>query len=118
MNEGSLRHCSEAAGFQPSLLLSNPVASSWIGVYPRSCGARAVGAASVLRDNREARQPYKEFDMWVLVLGLLIFLGVHSIRIVADPWRSAQIARFGDKAWKGLYALASVVGIVLGVWGR
>jgi uncharacterized membrane protein len=70
-----------------------------------------------LRDNREARQPYKEFDMWVLVLGLLIFLGVHSIRIVADPWRSAQIARFGDKVWKGLYALASVVGIVLVVWG-
>ncbi|PCE32513.1 NnrU family protein [Burkholderia ubonensis] len=55
--------------------------------------------------------------MLVLILGLVIFLGVHSIRIVADDWRSAQIARLGEKGWKGGYAIASIVGFVLIVWG-
>ncbi|MFJ1258490.1 NnrU family protein [Cupriavidus sp. CuC1] len=55
--------------------------------------------------------------MMVLLLGLLIFLTVHSVRIVAEPWRTAQIARVGPNGWKGLYSLASVVGLVLIVWG-
>ena len=55
--------------------------------------------------------------MWALIAGLLIFLGVHSVRIVADDWRAAVIARRGEGAWKGLYSLASGVGLVLIVWG-
>ncbi|KVP71806.1 NnrU [Burkholderia ubonensis] len=55
--------------------------------------------------------------MLVLILGLVIFLGVHSIRIVADGWRSATIARIGERGWKGGYAIASIVGFVLIVWG-
>ena len=55
--------------------------------------------------------------MAVLILGLVLFLGVHSTRIVADGWRTATIARIGDKAWKGLFALASIAGFVLIVWG-
>jgi uncharacterized membrane protein len=53
----------------------------------------------------------------VLVLGLLLFLGVHSIRIVADQWRAAQIGRLGEGVWKGLYSLAAAVGLALIVWG-
>jgi uncharacterized membrane protein len=55
--------------------------------------------------------------MSLLILGLVLFLGVHSVRIVADGWRSAFIARRGLGAWKGLYSVASVVGFVLIVWG-
>ena len=55
--------------------------------------------------------------MAVLILGLVLFLGVHSTRIVADGWRSATIARIGEKPWKGLYALASIAGFVLIVVG-
>jgi uncharacterized membrane protein len=55
--------------------------------------------------------------MALLVLGLVIFLGVHSVRIVADGYRSAFIARRGLGAWKGLYSIASLVGFVLIVWG-
>ena len=51
--------------------------------------------------------------MTLLILGLLLFLGVHSVRIVANDWRAAQIARIGEKGWKGLYALLSVLGLVL-----
>ena len=53
----------------------------------------------------------------MLVLGLVLFLGVHSVRILADRWRSATIARRGEGAWKGLYSLLSVAGLVLIVWG-
>ncbi|MDW5441248.1 NnrU family protein [Polaromonas sp. SM01] len=55
--------------------------------------------------------------MAILILGLVIFLGVHSIRIFADDWRTATMARIGEKAWKGSYALLSIVGFVLIVWG-
>lgn len=55
--------------------------------------------------------------MAYLVLGLLIFLGVHSIRIVADGWRTRQLARFGEPGWKGLFSVVSLIGFVLLVWG-
>lgn len=55
--------------------------------------------------------------MTLLILGLLIFLGVHSVRIVADDWRTRQIARLGLMPWKGAYAAASLVGFALIVWG-
>ena len=55
--------------------------------------------------------------MLYLVLGLVLFLGVHSVRIVADGWRTQTMARLGAGAWKGLYSLASAAGLVLIVWG-
>ena len=55
--------------------------------------------------------------MTVLILGLLIFLGVHSLRIFADDWRSRQRARLGEMRWKGIYALVSLIGFVLICWG-
>ena len=55
--------------------------------------------------------------MSVLILGLVIFLGVHSTRIVADEWRSTQIERRGEKAWKGIYTVLSLIGFALIIWG-
>ena len=55
--------------------------------------------------------------MFLLILGLIVFLGVHSVRIVAPAWRDAQIARLGENGWKGLYSIVSLVGFVLFVWG-
>jgi uncharacterized membrane protein len=55
--------------------------------------------------------------MTALVLGLLLFLGVHSIRIVAEPWRTRMRARAGEGTWKGVYSVLSAVGLVLIVWG-
>ena len=52
-----------------------------------------------------------------LVLGLLIFLGAHSVRIVADDWRTAQLARLGEARWKGVYSLVSAIGLGLIIWG-
>jgi uncharacterized membrane protein len=55
--------------------------------------------------------------MVYLIAGLVIFLGVHSARIVADPWRTRMIARFGALQWKAAYSLLSIAGFVLLVWG-
>ncbi|HMA09119.1 MAG TPA: NnrU family protein [Ramlibacter sp.] len=55
--------------------------------------------------------------MAVLILGLVLFLGVHSTRIFAEGWRGATIARIGPMPWKGLYSVASIVGFVVLIWG-
>ncbi|MBQ0961446.1 NnrU family protein [Ideonella sp. 4Y11] len=55
--------------------------------------------------------------MTLLILGLLIFLGLHSLRIVAEPSRQAWVARLGENRYKGLYSLASLLGFVLICWG-
>ena len=55
--------------------------------------------------------------MSALILGLLMFLGMHSARILADGWRSQVVAQRGPGAWKGLYTGVSLVGFGLIVWG-
>lgn len=55
--------------------------------------------------------------MTYLILGLVVFLGVHSTRIVADGWRTARLKRLGEGAWKGIYSLLSLAGFGLIVWG-
>jgi uncharacterized membrane protein len=55
--------------------------------------------------------------MLVLTLGLVAFLGIHSVSIVAPGWRTATLARLGDKPWKGLYSIASGVGLALIIVG-
>ncbi len=55
--------------------------------------------------------------MAILVLGLLIFLGLHSTQIFAANGRSQAIARIGEGPWKGVYSLLSLVGFVMIVWG-
>jgi uncharacterized membrane protein len=53
----------------------------------------------------------------MLILGVIVFIGVHSVRLVAEPWRAAQFARLGEHRWKGLYSVISAIGFVLIVWG-
>ena len=55
--------------------------------------------------------------MSALVIGLIVFLGTHSVRIVAEDWRRARIQAMGTVAWKGLYSAIALLGFVLIVWG-
>lgn len=55
--------------------------------------------------------------MTLLIVGLVVFLGGHSVRVFADGWRARQIARLGDGPWKGIYSLVSIVGLGLIIWG-
>ncbi len=55
--------------------------------------------------------------MSMLFVGLLLFLSAHSVRIVAEGWRSHMIGRIGPGAWRGLVSAVSLVGLVLIVMG-
>jgi uncharacterized membrane protein len=55
--------------------------------------------------------------MPLLIAGLVLFLGVHSVAIVAPTFRTRTIQRMGEGAWKGLYALISLAGFVLICYG-
>jgi uncharacterized membrane protein len=55
--------------------------------------------------------------MSLLIIGLIIFLGSHSCRIFAEPWRNHMIDRLGEVKWKGLYTIISIIGLVLVVIG-
>jgi len=55
--------------------------------------------------------------MFYLVLGLVIFLGAHSVRIVAEDWRTRTLARVGPATWKMAYSVVSLLGFALIVWG-
>lgn len=55
--------------------------------------------------------------MAYLILGLALFLGVHSVRIFADDWRTHTLARMGAQSFKAVYAVFSLAGFVLIIWG-
>jgi uncharacterized membrane protein len=54
--------------------------------------------------------------MTLLIAGLIVFLGVHSLAILPGV-KAGAVARLGEGPYKGLYALASFAGLVLIVWG-
>jgi uncharacterized membrane protein len=54
--------------------------------------------------------------MAILILGLLVFLGVHSVRMLVPEFREAQLAD-NERRWKGIYSLLSLIGFALIIWG-
>lgn len=55
--------------------------------------------------------------MFELITGLVIFLGVHSVAIVAPAWRNAMVRRLGAGPWKILYSIVALVGLILVIQG-
>ena len=55
--------------------------------------------------------------MTQLILGLILFLGAHSVRIWADGWRNQTIETYGEKTFKGVHALVSLLGFYLLIVG-
>ena len=55
--------------------------------------------------------------MVYLLAGLAIFLGVHSVRVFADGWRSQMRDKLGVQTYRGLYSLLLLAGFMLIVWG-
>jgi uncharacterized membrane protein len=48
---------------------------------------------------------------------LMLFLGCHSVRILADGWRADQIRRLGALGWKAVFSVVSLLGLAMVVWG-
>jgi uncharacterized membrane protein len=55
--------------------------------------------------------------MSILIMGLVIFLGIHSLAIFAPGLRESIRSRLGEGPWKGIYSLISLLGFVLIVYG-
>lgn len=55
--------------------------------------------------------------MAILVFGLIVFLGVHSVRIVLPGFRARMIEKGGAGMWKLVYTGMAVIGLVLIVLG-
>ena len=55
--------------------------------------------------------------MVILIVGLVVFLGVHSLRMVAPGWRDGMVERLGEGAWKGVYSVVALAGFALIIWG-
>lgn len=54
--------------------------------------------------------------MTFLLLGLVLFLGVHVFSTLRGP-RAALIARLGPEGYKGLYSALALIGLGLIIWG-
>lgn len=55
--------------------------------------------------------------MMIMIIGLLVFLGAHSVRIGAERWRQQQIASLGHTVWKAAFSAISVVGLAIAIYG-
>ncbi len=55
--------------------------------------------------------------MALLILGIVLFLGIHLIRVVAPGLRTSLIASLGDAGWKAAYSVASIVALIVLIYG-
>ncbi|MCB1438743.1 MAG: NnrU family protein [Nitratireductor sp.] len=55
--------------------------------------------------------------MLILIIGLVLFLGIHSSKMLFPGFRGNVIASRGLNAWKGIYSLVSFAGLILIIWG-
>lgn len=55
--------------------------------------------------------------MSLLIVGIILFLGIHLIRVVAPGFRTAMINAMGVNGWKAVYAVASLASLALLVYG-
>jgi uncharacterized membrane protein len=73
--------------------------------------------AALLGDLAAERQRQEDImGLAVMILGLLLFFGVHTITI-RRQWRAQLIGAWGEGGYKIGYALVSAVGLALIVWG-
>jgi len=55
--------------------------------------------------------------MFWMILGLVLFLGTHSLSLYAPNWRDEARASMGEATWKSLYAVMSLLGLGMAIWG-
>lgn len=55
--------------------------------------------------------------MVILIIGLVLFLGAHSVRMLAPHWRERKIESIGKNAWQGIYSVASLGSLAIVIYG-
>ena len=90
-------------------------------LYNNGCAAKAKcagGSAAGSLQQPETRKIEGGFTMGLalLILGLVLFLGVHALSAQRDL-RAKLIAAIGEGPYKILYSLVSIAGIAVIAWG-
>ena len=55
--------------------------------------------------------------MTLLIVGIILFLGLHLLRVVAPVLRRSMIASLGENGWKIGYSIASILTLILLIYG-
>ncbi|TPP11731.1 NnrU family protein [Rhizobium glycinendophyticum] len=55
--------------------------------------------------------------MTLLILGIILFLATHLIRVVAPGFRLSMIERFGETGWRVINSILSLLSLVVLIWG-
>ncbi|MBX5228150.1 NnrU family protein [Rhizobium sp. NLR9b] len=55
--------------------------------------------------------------MALLIVGIILFLGVHLVRVVAPDLRRSMIVRLGENGWRAGYSVASILTLILLIYG-
>ena len=55
--------------------------------------------------------------MTLLLVGLVLFLGIHSVRIFAEGLRTSGVASMGLLGWKAVYSIISIAGLIFIAYG-
>lgn len=55
--------------------------------------------------------------MTLLIVGIILFLGVHLVRVVAPDLRRSMIAHLGEIGWRAGYSVASILTLILLIYG-
>ena len=55
--------------------------------------------------------------MALLIVGILLFVGIHSVSIVDEGWRDRVVGRLGLGFWRGLHSVATLAGLAMIVIG-
>ena len=55
--------------------------------------------------------------MTLLIVGLVVFIGIHSLSVIAPQLKPKLVASIGEGPWKGLYSIASLAGFIALIWG-
>jgi uncharacterized membrane protein len=55
--------------------------------------------------------------MTLLITGIILFLGLHLVRVVAPGFRQSMITSLGESGWKMGYSVVSILTLVLLIYG-
>ncbi len=55
--------------------------------------------------------------MSILILGLIVFFGIHLLPSFAST-KTSLVGRLGENAYKGIYSIISITGFVLIIYGK
>ncbi|MDM9621654.1 NnrU family protein [Rhizobium sp. S96] len=55
--------------------------------------------------------------MTLLIVGIILFLGLHLVRVVAPGFRQSMISTLGANGWRATYSIVSILALVLLIYG-